>query len=132
MKTVYAAVLTPIPDSGGYAARVPDVSGCITTGADVQDTLENIRDALAACLCTLDDYNEPIPNPSAPETVSHEEGSIVALIDVDTLKYREETDTRAVRKNVSMPAWLLNMADARGINCSQVLQEALKRQLGFM
>lgn len=132
MKTVYAAVLTPIPDSGGYAARVPDVSGCITTGTDAQDTLENIRDALAACLCTLEDYNEPIPNPSAPETVSHEEGSIVALIDVDTLKYREETDTRAVRKNVSMPAWLLNMADARGINCSQVLQEALKRQLGFM
>lgn len=132
MKIVYAAILTPIPDSGGYAARVPDVSGCITTGTDVQDTLENIRDALAACLCTLEDYNEPIPNPSAPETVSHEEGSIVALIDVDTLKYREETDTRAVRKNVSMPAWLLNMADARGINCSQVLQEALKRQLGFM
>lgn len=130
MKTVYAAVLTPIAD-GGYTARIPDVSGCITSGTDVQDTLDNIKDALAACLCTLEDYNDPIPTPSAPELIEHEAESLIALVDVDTLKYREETDTRAVRKNVSMPAWLLNMADARGINCSQVLQEALKERLGF-
>lgn len=132
MKTVYAAIFTPIPDGSGYAARVPDVNGCITTGTDIPDTLENIRDALAACLCTLEDFNQPIPEPSVPESIDHDAASIVALVDVDTLRYREETDTRAVRKNVSMPAWLLNMADARGINCSQVLQDALKRQLGFL
>lgn len=132
MKNVYAAVLTPIPDSEGYAARVPDVNGCITTGSDINDTLDNIRDALAACLCTLEDYDRPIPAASAPESIQCEQGSILALVDVDTLKYREETDTRAVRKNVSMPAWLLNLADKRGINCSQVLQEELKRILGFV
>lgn len=132
MKNVYAAVLTPIPDCSGYAARVPDVNGCITSGTNIQDALDNIKDALAACLCTLEDYNQPVPAASAPETIQHESGSIIALVDIDTLKYREETDTRAVRKNVSMPAWLLNMADSRGINCSQVLQEALKKQLGFI
>ena len=132
MKGVYAAVLTPIPESVGYYARVPDVNGCITSGTDIQDTLDNIKDALAACLCTLEDYNDPISEPSAPESVQHDEGSIIALVDVDTLKYREETDTRAVRKNVSMPAWLLNLAEKRGINCSQVLQDALKKQLGFI
>lgn len=132
MKCVYAAVLTPIPGDGGYAARVPDVNGCITTGADVQETIDNIKDALAACLCTLEDFNHPVPTPSAPETIEHDSASIIALVDVDTLKYREETDTRAVRKNVSMPAWLLNMAETRGVNCSQVLQEALKKQFGFI
>ena len=132
MKKVYAAILTPIPDSSGYHARVPDVNGCITTGTDIQDTIENIRDALAACLCTLEDFNQQVPSPSAPEAIEHDVHSVIALVDVDTLKYREETDTRAVRKNVSMPAWLLNMADARGINCSQVLQDALKQQLGFV
>lgn len=132
MKSVYAAILTPIPDSAGYAARVPDVNGCITTGNDINDTLENIKDALAACLCTLEDYDRPIPAPSAPESIQCEAGSILALVDIDTLKYREETDTKSVRKNVSMPAWLLNMADKRGVNCSQVLQEALKKQFGFI
>lgn len=132
MKAVYPAILSPISDGGGYAARVPDIDGCITTGIDIQNTLDNIRDALAACICTLEDYNQPIPAPSAPESIHHGEESIIALLDVDTLKYREETDTRAVRKNVSMPAWLLNMADTHGINCSQVLQEALKKQLGLI
>lgn len=131
MKGVFAAVLTPIPESGGYAARVPDVNGCITSGADIQETLDNIKDALAACICTLEDFDAPIPAASAPEKIEHEEGSIIALVDIDTLKYREETDTRAVRKNVSMPAWLLNMADVRGVNCSQVLQDALKSMFGF-
>lgn len=132
MKSVYAAILTPIDGAAGYAARVPDVNGCITTGTDINDTLENIRDALAACLCVLEDYDRPIPNPSSPEIIECESGSVIALVDVDTFKYREETDTRAVRKNVSMPAWLLTMAEKRGINCSQVLQEALKKQLGFI
>lgn len=132
MKGVFAAILTPITDSAGYAARVPDVNGCITSGSDIAETLENIKDALAACLCTLEDFNEPIPTPRNPESIQHEEGSVIALVDVDTLKYREETDTRAVRKNVSMPAWLLNLAEKRGMNCSQVLQEALKERLGFI
>ena len=131
MKNVYAAVLTPIPDSTGYVARVPDVSGCVTTGTDIPDTLDNIRDALAACLCTLEDYGDPIPDPTAPEALPHEEEDVIALVDIDTLKYREETDTRSVRKNVSMPAWLFNMADRRGVNCSQVLQEALKHMFGY-
>lgn len=132
MKGVYAAVLTPIDSENGYVARVPDVNGCITTGKDMLDTLDNIRDALAACLCTLEDFNEPVPQASAPETIAHDEKSVIALVDFDTLKYREETDTRAVRKNVSMPAWLSDLADKRGINCSQTLQEALKKQLGFI
>lgn len=132
MKGVYAAILTPIDNESGYVARVPDVSGCITTGRDMLDTLDNIRDALVACLCTLEDFNEPVPQASTPETIAHDAKSVIALVDFDTLKYREETDTRAVRKNVSMPAWLSDLADKRGINCSQTLQEALKKQLGFV
>ena len=39
------------------------------------------------------------------------------------------TDTKAVRKNVSLPAWMSKLADKRGINCSKVLQEALTTKL---
>ena len=85
--------------------------------------------ALAACICTLEDFAQPIPAPSAPDAVEHAERAVVALIDIDTLKYREETDSRAVRKNVSMPAWLSLMAERAGINCSAVLQEALMHRL---
>lgn len=49
---------------------------------------------------------------------------------IDTLKYRMETDTHAVRKNVSLPAWMATLADQRGVNCSQVLQDALRNLFG--
>lgn len=129
MKAVYAAILTPIDNAGGYAIRVPDVSGCVTTGRDIMDAVSNAQDALNACLCTLEDNSVPVPPPSAPDRIEHDAQSVIVLISVDTIRYREETDSRAVRQNVSMPAWLNTMAKRAGLNCSAVLQAALKREL---
>ena len=48
-----------------------------------------------------------------------------ALEDMAILAIGVTPDTKAVRKNVSLPAWMVNLADKRGINCSKVLQDAL-------
>jgi len=127
MRRVYPALLEPTA-SGGYFIKVPDVSGCITTGRDLEEALDNIRDALAGCICVLEDVGQPIPEPSAPAEIA-DGTSMVVLVDVDPLEYRKETDTRAIRKNVSMPAWMSYLADKRGVNCSQVLQNALIKEL---
>ena len=127
MKKVYPALLKQT-ESGDFFMRVPDVSGCITTGRTLGEALDNIRDALAGCLCVLEDVGQPLPEPSSPSAVADDQATVV-LVDVDLLEYRKETDTRAVRKNVSMPAWLSYLADKRGMNCSQILQDALKREL---
>lgn len=127
MRKVYPALLSAA-ESGGFFIRVPDVSGCITTGRTLEEALDNVRDALAGCLCVLEDVGQPLPEPSAPAAVADGESTVV-LVDIDLLEYRKETDTKAVRKNVSMPAWLSYMADKRGVNCSQVLQDALIKEL---
>lgn len=127
MRKVYPARLST-KESGGYFIRVPDVSGCVTSGRTIEEALDNIRDALAGCLCVLEDEGQSLPDPSDPARVA-DDLSTVVLVDVDLLEYRRETDTKAVRKNVSMPAWLSYMADKRGVNCSQILQDALKKQL---
>lgn len=127
MKAIYAALLEPL-NGEGYAIRVPDVSGCVTTGKDLVEAMDNIQDALCGCLCVLEDEGQLIPPPTAPEAVGDGKQTVV-LVQVDTDKYRRETDTRAIRKNVSLPAWLAYLADKKGINCSQALQRELKRQL---
>ncbi len=53
------------------------------------------------------------------------ENATCSIIRVDTLAYRAATDTGAVRKNVSLPAWMAALAEKRGVNCSQVLQDGL-------
>lgn len=126
MKNVYPALLTAT-GSGCYAIKVPDVPGCVTTGRTLSEALDNIRDALAGCLCVLEDEGRALPEPSDPSAVSDDQGTVV-LVDVDLLEYRKETDTRAVRKNVSVPAWMSYLADKKGLNYSQLLQRALQKE----
>ena len=69
MRKVYPALLSP-DESGGFFIRVPDVNGCITTGRTPAEALDNIRDALAGCLCVLEDVGQPLPEPSVPADVA--------------------------------------------------------------
>lgn len=129
MKGIYYASITPIPDNGGYFGKVPDISGCVTTGKTLEETILNLRDAANACICVLEDEGEEIPSPKPALASAPFEA--IALIDVDTISYRMETDTRSVRKNVSMPAWMSNLVEKRGINCSSLLQEAIRQKLNI-
>lgn len=130
MLYTYPAVFTPMEDESGYYIRFPDLDGCITTGEDLPDAVEMASDALAVWLCAQEDHQVLIPAPTSPKAVHIEENEICTLIQADTAKYRALTDTHAVRKTVSLPAWMATLADRMGLNCSQVLQEALRQKLG--
>ena len=56
---------------------------------------------------------------------------MVSWVVADPDEYRRKTDNRAVRKNVSLPSWLNQAAEAAGINFSAVLQDGLKQALGI-
>ena len=129
MKYIYTALFTPIEDGSGYYAKVPDLPGCITTGNSLSDAIDQITDAMSAWLVVAEDEGEPIAPPAPQEKLSVDAGTICSLISADTIEYRAQTDTRAVRKNVSLPSWMVRLADKRGINCSQVLQDALRTLL---
>lgn len=125
MKYLYSAVLTPSEDEGKVFARVPDLPGCITTGSSLQDAILQITDAASGWLVVAEDNSMSIPPATPQADIERAPSDILSVICVDTLLYRARTDTRSVRKNVSLPAWLARLADARGVNCSQILQEAL-------
>lgn len=125
MRYLYSAVLTPAEDEGKVYARVPDLPGCITTGNSLQDAILQITDAASGWLVVAEDNTMPIPPATPQADIERAPADILSVICVDTLAYRARTDTRSVRKNVSLPAWLARLADVRGVNCSQVLQEAL-------
>jgi len=127
MRYTYTAVITP--EDGKYYVRVPDIAGCVTTGRSVEDAVLQITDALGGCLVVWEDEGLPIPDVTPQPSIAHSAADILTLVSVDTIAYRARTDTRAVRKNVSIPAWMAAMAERRGINCSKVLQDALAQQL---
>lgn len=126
MRYTFTAVITP--EHGKCYVRVPDIAGCATTGKDIEDAVVQITDALSGCLVVWEDQGLSIPAATAQRDIPHDTADVLTLISVDTIAYRARTDTHAVRKNVSIPAWMANMAERRGINYSKVLQDALVRQ----
>ena len=129
MKYIYTAIFTPIEDGSGYYAKVPDLPGCITTGNSLADAIDQITDAMNAWLVVAEDEGDEIASPTPQDQLAARSDAIFSLVSADTIEYRARTDTRAVRKNVSLPCWMVRLADKRGINCSQVLQDALRTML---
>lgn len=46
-----------------FAAYVPDLPGCVVTGATREETIERMREAIALHLEGLREDGEPIPEP---------------------------------------------------------------------
>jgi predicted RNase H-like HicB family nuclease len=47
-----------------WAAYVPDLPGCITTGSTLEETKRNIREAVELHLDAMQEVGEPIPSPT--------------------------------------------------------------------
>jgi predicted RNase H-like HicB family nuclease len=48
-------------EEGGYIASVPLYPSCVSQGETLEETLENIEDALLGCLAAAEELNLPIP-----------------------------------------------------------------------
>ena len=124
---LYTAVISE--ENGTFYAKVPDIDGCVTTGKSISEAIDLITDALSLCLVVLEDEGiQPAP-PTPQNAIAHNADDVLTVIQADTIAYRAATDTKSVRKNVSLPAWMANLAEKRDINCSKLLQDALLKAL---
>ena len=127
MKMVFPVVFTNTGECG-FVAHVPDMD-IDTQGDTLAEAIEMARDAIGLMGIDMEDDKKEIPQPSKIETVAHEHGEIVSLVDIDFAEYRRANDRRTVRRNVSLPAWMDTEATKAKINVSAVLQAALKQEL---
>lgn len=126
MKYTYTAVITPDETGSKFYCRVPDLPGCVTTGNTLSDAIDMIQDAASVWLLSAEEHGDPVIPPTPQQSVPHEPQEILSILQIDTIRYRAETDTRAVRKSVSLPAWMANLASRYGMNLSQILQDGLR------
>ena len=128
MKYVYPAVITP-EENDLYSVDFPDLRNCFTSGKGLADALEMAQDVLSMTLYDLEEKGVSIPPATPIEKLPHEPNEVVTLVTCDTLEYRKFYSNAAVKKTLTIPAWLNTMAEKQGVNFSQVLQEALKEKL---
>ena len=130
MKYYYPATLHPEPD-GRLSIWFEDLPGCATYGDDLPDAIYMAGDALPGWLYAAEKHGVPIPPPSDPSAIPLEPGETITYVFADTDVYRRRVESYAVKKTLTIPAWLAEKADAANTPYSQVLQEALRARLGL-
>ncbi len=126
MKLIYPAIFKPFTDqSGGYVVEFPDLPGCVTEGKNLEQAIEMGIDAASGWrLGELED-GELIPKASDYTEIAAEDGCMVNMLLLDIDSYEEKYGEKAVRKNLTIPAWLNTFAEKNNINFSKVLQDTL-------
>jgi predicted RNase H-like HicB family nuclease len=128
MKGIYAAVFKQ--EGGKVYVSFPDLPGCITSGENMNEAYEMAVDAANLWVTsTVEDLHEQVPDATPIDQVEYQDGERVMLIQIDTEDYLRRTETKAVRRTVSIPSWMDQIAQKRGISLSKVLQDALKSQM---
>lgn len=133
MKSVYPVFFTKADTV--VLIEVPDLD-ILTEGKDMKDAIEMARDAIELKCVSMEDEQIEIPEPSEVDSLdiqnavfSGEGRTIISLVDIDSTEYRRKIDTKAVRKNVTIPSWLNYEVERAGINVSKLLQESLMKAL---
>lgn len=125
MKLLYPAIFTPCLEHDGYTVEVPDLPGCVSEGENLAEAIEMGADAASGwILGELEDGNS-YPAASDFNSVVAPKGSFVNLLVLDIDAYAEKYGNKAIRKNITIPAWLNTYGEKNNINFSKVLADAL-------
>lgn len=125
---LYPAVLT-YEEGYEIAVTFPDLPGCATSGETEADAVAAGREALGLHLFGMEEDGDELPAPSLAKDIELEDGEVIAMIDVFMPSIRLNQKNKAVNRTVTLPAWLNAKAVECGINFSQLLQDAIKREI---
>ena len=125
MKKFFYPALFHKAEEGGFWISFPAIPECLTQGNDMSQAYEMAIDALGLALTCREKEQQPFPASSDPTTITLEPDSFLVVIEFDMLAYKKRTNSRAVKKTLSIPEWLNEAAIAMDLNFSQILQEAL-------
>ena len=137
MNTIYPVIFTETNEKKHeILVYIPDLNG-MTEGKDVADAIAMAKDYI--CNALFDKKDSDIPVPTKIDEVKlntspfFENGkSYVSLVDVYLDAFRQREKSKSVRRNITLPQWLDDMATAAKLNVSAIAQKALKKELGIV
>lgn len=129
-KIIYPAVFHP-EEVGGYSVDFPDLLGCVTEGDTLEEAIRMAEDALGIYLYSLKEDGEEAPAPSDPADIEVSGRDFISLVTYDEVAYLKRTDSHSVKKTLTIPAWMDTLARENHLNFSNVLQNAIRRELNL-
>lgn len=128
MKYNYPAIFH-LAEEGGYWVEFPDLPGCITEGDTFEEAYEMAQQVLSEYLIAFENDDITFNPPTSINKIKLEKNCIVNLISTNTINYRKEVNNTSVKKTLTIPGWLNEIAVKKNVNFSKLLQRALKNEL---
>jgi predicted RNase H-like HicB family nuclease len=115
-------------DNEAYSVEFPDLPGCLTFGKTLSDAMVSASEALGLFVATLIEEDIAVTPPSDIVKQKSDKG-FYSIVTTDVDNYF--TESKSVKKTLTIPKWLNTKAERSGINFSQILQTAIKQKLGL-
>lgn len=133
MSKVYYPAVFHKEENGSYWVEFPDLPGCLTQADTFDKALSMAGDVLGEWLNSkeffhIDKFDDPSELGKVMDENPHE---LVSMIEYDDVRWKKEHATKPIHKTVSLPQWLFELANEKGISLSKTLQKALKEELGL-
>lgn len=127
---IYPAILDYADD--GISIEFPDLPGCFSCADTDEEALFMAKDALRGWLMVAEDSKMLIDLPTPLKNINLEKNQKAILVEANLAFYREAYKNRSIKKTLTIPAWLNDLAEKEKINFSFVLQSALKEHLNIL
>lgn len=119
---------------GNYSVIFPVINQA-TCGNTLYEAMKMAVDCLAGYLYNAKLENLEVPKAPSMESINVDEeydeyeSAFVNMVTVDVDEYAKKHFKKSVKKTLTIPSWLNDLAIENGVNFSQALQSALKNQL---
>ena len=116
---------------GRIGITFPDLPGCVSQAHSDEEAVSMATKALELHIYGMEQSETPVPNPSRLSEIPTEPDQRTILVTAIMPLVREDMETKAVKKTLTIPAWLNRAAEAAHVNFSALLQRSLREHLGI-
>ena len=120
----YPAIFTF--ENNQYWVEFIDLKGCFSSGETLPEAMEKSKEAIGLFLEDLEDFTTYTTD---IKSIKLNDNQIISFVSIDLEEHKRKYTNKSVKKTLSLPAWLNNLAEKENVNFSQILQNALKDYL---
>lgn len=114
-----------------YLVTFPDFPGQMTEANTEEEAVVAAQEVLALCIIDNEDLGKENPEPKKQEDITLEEGQKLIYLHMWMPYFRQVQKIVYVKKTLTIPKWIDEMAKTKNINFSSVLLKGLKKELGI-
>ena len=118
-------------EKNNISISFPDLPGCISCAKNDEEALYMAKDALGLYIVCVEEDSEELPKPTNLQNIVLDKNQKATLIEVNMPLFRDAIQNTAIKKTLTIPKWLNDIAEKNKINFSQVLQSSLKNILNL-